>query len=106
MADEQGTSKLFGDGLPGTGGDFIDPNDTEGHVKLTDDESAGPIKSRSWGEDDGRSPIGLFVPCHRVIAGDGSLGGYGAAAWGGVEAALELKQSLLRFEGVDVPRHR
>jgi hypothetical protein len=31
MANEQGKSRLFGEGLPGTGGDFIDPNDTEGH---------------------------------------------------------------------------
>ena len=52
----------------------------------------------------GRSPIGLLVPCHRVIAGDGTLGGYGAAAWGGTEAALDVKQALLRLEGVEVRR--
>jgi O6-methylguanine-DNA--protein-cysteine methyltransferase len=39
-----------------------------------------------------------------VIAGDGSLGGYGAAAWGGIEAALDLKQALLALEGVAVRR--
>ena len=56
MADEQGKSKLFGEGLPGTGGDFIDPNDTEGHLTLTDDEPAGPPKLRGSGEDgDGRT---------------------------------------------------
>jgi hypothetical protein len=55
MTDEQGKGKLFGEGLPGTGGDFIDPNDTEGHVKLTDDP-AGPTNVRGWGQDgDGRS---------------------------------------------------
>jgi len=51
-----------------------------------------------------RNPVGLIVPCHRVIAADGRLGGYGAAAWGGVEAALELKAALLALEGVHVPR--
>jgi O6-methylguanine-DNA--protein-cysteine methyltransferase len=48
--------------------------------------------------------VGILVPCHRVIAGDGSLGGYGVAAWGGVEAALDLKQALLALEGVEVRR--
>ena len=51
-----------------------------------------------------RSPIGLLVPCHRVIAGDGTLGGYGMATWGGSAAGLDLKQALLRLEGVEVPR--
>jgi len=58
--------------------------------------------ARAVGGAVGRNPVGLLVPCHRVIAGDGSLGGYGAAAWGGVEAALALKRALLAFEGVTV----
>ena len=63
-----------------------------------------PGAARAVGGAVGRNPVGLLVPCHRVIAGDGTLGGYGVAAWGGVEAALDLKQALLRLEGVDVPR--
>jgi methylated-DNA-[protein]-cysteine S-methyltransferase len=63
-----------------------------------------PRAARAVGGAVGRNPVGLLVPCHRVIAGDGSLGGYGAAAWGGVEAALELKRALLRLEGVEVAR--
>ena len=63
-----------------------------------------PGAARAVGGAVGRSPIGVLVPCHRVIAGDGTLGGYGAAAWGGVEAALDLKHALLRLEGVEVPR--
>jgi len=47
-----------------------------------------PRAARAVGGAVSRNPVGLLVPCHRVIAGDGSLGGYGAAAWGGVEAAL------------------
>ena len=62
--------------------------------------------SRAVGGAVGRNPVGLLVPCHRVIAGDGTLGGYGAAAWGGTEAALDLKQALLALEGLEIPRSR
>jgi methylated-DNA-[protein]-cysteine S-methyltransferase len=60
--------------------------------------------ARAVGGAVGRNPVGLLVPCHRVIAADGSLGGYGAAAWGGREAALEVKRALLALEGVAIPR--
>jgi methylated-DNA-[protein]-cysteine S-methyltransferase len=63
-----------------------------------------PGAARAVGGAVGRNPVGLLIPCHRVIAGDGSLGGYGAAAWGGIEAALDLKQALLALEGVDIRR--
>ena len=65
-----------------------------------------PGAARAVGGAVGRNPVGLLVPCHRVIAGDGTLGGYGAAAWGGREAALEVKRELLGLEGVAVPRGR
>ena len=61
-----------------------------------------PGAARAVGGAVGRNPVGLLVPCHRVIAGDGSLGGYGVAAWGGVEAALDLKRRLLALEGVHI----
>jgi O-6-methylguanine DNA methyltransferase len=38
----------------------------------------------------GKNPIGIIVPCHRVIAKDGSLGGY---AWG-----VKMKAKLLDME--------
>ena len=63
-----------------------------------------PGAARATGGAVGRNPVGLIIPCHRVIAANGSLGGYGAAAWGGVEAALDLKASLLGLEGVHVRR--
>jgi methylated-DNA-[protein]-cysteine S-methyltransferase len=65
-----------------------------------------PGAARAVGGAVGRNPVGLLIPCHRVIAGDGSLGGYGASARGGREAATELKQALLALEGVHIPRDR
>src|SRR3954470_14015624 len=61
-----------------------------------------PGAARAVGGAVARNPVGVLVPCHRVIAGDGSLGGYGAAAWGGRQAALEVKRALLLLEGVVV----
>lgn len=59
-----------------------------------------PGAARAVGGAVGRNPVGLLVPCHRVIAGDGTLGGYGVAAHGGREAALAMKRALLALEGV------
>jgi methylated-DNA-[protein]-cysteine S-methyltransferase len=39
-----------------------------------------PKASRAVGLANGRNPIAVIVPCHRVIAADGSLGGYGGGA--------------------------
>jgi methylated-DNA-[protein]-cysteine S-methyltransferase len=63
-----------------------------------------PGAARAAGGAVGRNPVGLIVPCHRVIAADGTLGGYGVAAWGGVEAALDLKAALLALEGSEIAR--
>jgi methylated-DNA-[protein]-cysteine S-methyltransferase len=56
--------------------------------------------ARAVGGAVGRNPIGVIIPCHRVIAGDGTLGGYGSDAWGSHLERQELKRSLLRVEGV------
>lgn len=58
--------------------------------------------ARAVGGAVGRNPIGLVIPCHRVIAGDGTLGGYGGGWWGGRQAGLELKSELLAREGVNI----
>lgn len=47
--------------------------------------------SRAVGMANGRNPISIIIPCHRVIGADGSLTGFG----GGVE----VKQKLLELEG-------
>lgn len=49
-----------------------------------------PGASRAVGLANGRNPISIVVPCHRVVGSDGSLTGYG----GGVER----KQALLQLE--------
>ena len=54
-------------------------------------EAGSPTAYRAAGSACGSNPIPLVVPCHRVVATGGGLGGYG----GGVE----LKEYLLRFEG-------
>ena len=44
------------------------------------------------GSANGRNPVALVVPCHRVIAADGTIGGY--------SSGMENKRWLLRHEGV------
>jgi methylated-DNA-[protein]-cysteine S-methyltransferase len=56
--------------------------------------------ARAVGGAVGRNPIGVIIPCHRVIAGDGSLGGYGGDAWGSHRERQALKRALLRVEGL------
>jgi methylated-DNA-[protein]-cysteine S-methyltransferase len=55
--------------------------------------------ARAVGGSVGRNPIGLLVPCHRVIAGDGTLGGYGGGWFGEREQLLGIKSILLGLEG-------
>jgi methylated-DNA-[protein]-cysteine S-methyltransferase len=49
-----------------------------------------PNAARAVGLANGSNPIGLIVPCHRVIGADGSLTGYGGG--------LPLKRALLAHE--------
>jgi O-6-methylguanine DNA methyltransferase len=57
---------------------------------------------RAVGGAVGRNPISLAIPCHRVIAGYGTLGGYGGGWWGSRELRLGLKRELLEREGTRV----
>jgi methylated-DNA-[protein]-cysteine S-methyltransferase len=63
-----------------------------------------PRAARAVGGALGRNPVGLLIPCHRVIAADGTIGGYGGDAWGSVENRLAIKRDLLLREGVTVGR--
>jgi O-6-methylguanine DNA methyltransferase len=61
-----------------------------------------PRAARAVGGALGRNPIGLLIPCHRVIAADGTIGGYGGDAWGSSAERLAIKRDLLLREGVTV----
>ncbi|MCA9102265.1 MAG: MGMT family protein [Pirellulales bacterium] len=52
-----------------------------------------PRAARAVGNVMAQNRVPLIVPCHRVIASGGQLGGYGAAA------GLETKRMLLELEG-------
>jgi methylated-DNA-[protein]-cysteine S-methyltransferase len=62
-----------------------------------------PGAARAAGGAVGRNPIGLAIPCHRVIAGDGSIGGYGGDWFGTRDELLAIKRELLAIEGVRLP---
>ena len=50
-----------------------------------------PQGFRAVGMANNRNPIAIVVPCHRVIASDGALCGYGGG--------LDIKRKLLQLEG-------
>src|SRR5262249_46216556 len=49
-----------------------------------------PSATRAVGHANGRNPISIIVPCHRVIGADGKLTGYGGG--------IDKKQWLLAWE--------
>lgn len=59
-----------------------------------------PRAARAVGGAVGRNPVSLLIPCHRVIAADGTIGGYGGDAWGSRGERLAMKRDLLLREGV------
>ncbi len=68
--------------------------ETMSYAELAD-RIGRPGASRAVGLANGKNPIGIIIPCHRVIGSSGSLTGYG----GGVAR----KQHLLDFErGADM----
>ncbi|MBT2676772.1 methylated-DNA--[protein]-cysteine S-methyltransferase [Streptomyces sp. ISL-14] len=54
------------------------------------DALGNPAASRAVGLANGRNPIGIIVPCHRVVGAGGGLTGYGGG--------LDRKKRLLDFE--------
>jgi O-6-methylguanine DNA methyltransferase len=60
-------------------------------------EIGHPAAVRAVGTALAHNPIPYFIPCHRVIRGDGVIGNYSG---GGPEA----KKSILTMEGVELPR--
>ena len=52
-------------------------------------------RARAAGAATGRNPIGIIVPCHRIVGADGSLTGYAGG--------LERKRALLALEAGELP---
>lgn len=53
-------------------------------------ELGNPKSTRAVGAANGRNPIAIIIPCHRVIGSDGKLTGYAGG--------LQIKEALLRLE--------
>lgn len=53
-----------------------------------------PKATRAVANANGKNPISILIPCHRVISSDGSIGGYSGGVW--------RKEFLLRLEGVEI----
>ena len=49
---------------------------------------------RAVGTANGKNPISIIIPCHRVIGADGTLTGYGGG--------IHIKKALLELEGVAI----
>lgn len=59
---------------------------------------SGEKAIRAVGAANGKNPLCIIVPCHRVIGSDGSLTGYAGGLW--------RKEWLLRHEGVLKPENQ
>jgi len=55
----------------------------------------GPDAARAVGAANGRNPLPIVLPCHRVLGADGSLTGFGGG--------LHVKRYLLEHEGALLP---
>jgi methylated-DNA-[protein]-cysteine S-methyltransferase len=63
---------------------------------LAHEAGAGPEAARDVGQAMARNPVPLVIPCHRVLAAGGKVGGFSAP--GGAAAKLRM----LALEGVHV----
>lgn len=52
-----------------------------------------PKSVRAIGAANGKNPIYIVIPCHRIVGSNGSLTGYGGG--------LEMKENLLKLEGAE-----
>lgn len=63
---------------------------------LAKELGAGPEAARDVGQAMAQNPVALIIPCHRVLAAGGKVGGFSAP--GGATA----KRRMLKLEGVDI----
>jgi methylated-DNA-[protein]-cysteine S-methyltransferase len=62
------------------------------------DRIGRPTAARAVGLANGRNPVSIVVPCHRVVGADGSLTGYGGGL-GNKRRLLDLEQGSGRLTG-------
>jgi len=67
---------------------------TESYGELAE-RVGSPGGARAVGLANGKNPIGIIIPCHRVVGADGSLTGYG----GGIERKKQLLDLELTVSG-------
>ncbi len=65
---------------------------------LAKELGAGPQAARDVGEAMARNPVPLIIPCHRVLAAGGKVGGFSAPG------GADTKMRMLELEGVHTLR--
>lgn len=63
---------------------------------LAKEIGAGPESARAVGAAMAKNPVPLIIPCHRVLAAGGKIGGFSAPG------GIETKQHMLKLEGIRV----
>ena len=56
------------------------------------------MSSQSVGGAVGHNPVGIIIPCHRVVGAGGNLTGYGGG--------MDRKIALLKLEGFDMSKFK
>jgi AraC family transcriptional regulator of adaptative response/methylated-DNA-[protein]-cysteine methyltransferase len=69
----------------------LEPGETTTYGEVAS-RLARPGAARAVGRAVGDNPLGVLIPCHRVLRGDGGLGGY---RWG-----VERKLAVLTWESL------
>ena len=96
--DLDGVPNEFHRKVLGTLRDLVGPGQTISYGELA--AAIGhPGAARAVGTALARTPVPIVVPCHRVLAADGSIGGYGASG-------TDVKRRLLAIEGTVVGKGR
>lgn len=62
--------------------------------KWVSEELGMPEAGRAVGNANGKNPIPIIIPCHRVICANGKIGGF--------SSGMEIKKRLLKHEGVSI----
>ncbi|MCX8133008.1 MAG: methylated-DNA--[protein]-cysteine S-methyltransferase [Roseococcus sp.] len=74
----------------------IPPGQTRSYAEIAREIASSP---RAVGQANARNPLPILIPCHRVVAADGSLGGYSG------EGGVDTKRFLLEHEARSLTQH-